>query len=508
MHQGRQELAHAFGSRLRRFAGRCAVYGLLAAAALFLTPRANAITTELVHSGLNRPIFATGIHYPGVGKLLYTVSQTGIIYVSVDEGPVSTFLNIDPLVSNVSGNDERGLLGFALHPNFLSNGHFFVYYTASVGGATNVVRYTILGGDPTVANAASAQTILVQSQPNINHNGGWIGFSPIDGYLYIALGDGGGAGDTANNAQNVNLLLGKILRIDVDSASPYAIPSDNPFIGQAPRDEIWSLGLRNPWRNSFDRETGDFWIADVGQGEWEEVNFEPPDTGGRNYGWRLLEGFECFNPPSNCDPTSMTTLPIHVYDHPTGFSITGGYVYRGERVEEIKGHYFFADFFTRIWSMTYDGVNVVVTDRTVELDPAAGTISNVSSFGEDADGELLICDRGGATNGEVWRIVPETTDAPEPQVAGHPKIQLDSENPFQDRVDFRIVTPSDEVVQTRIISANGAVVRTLETQPSSGQAGFTWDGHDERGRIAPSGVYFVQVTQGPHIVTRRVDLVR
>lgn len=510
MHPGRPGATHRIRMQTRTFANSFGVLAVLAAAAIALPPSASAITTELVHNGLNRPIFAQGIHYPGVGKLLYVVSQTGLIQVSVDEGPLTTFLDIDALVTNVSGNDERGLLGFALHPDFINNGYFFVYYTATVGGATNVVRYTIDGGDPTLADDTSAATIITVTQPFSNHNGGWIGFSPVDGYLYVSLGDGGSAGDPGNRAQNINLLLGKMLRLDVDSGLPYSVPADNPFVGTAGLDEIWSYGLRNAWRNSFDRQTGDLWIADVGQGDWEEVDFEAAGDGGHNYGWRLLEGFECYNPTSNCDPTGMTTLPIHVYDHPTGFSISGGYVYRGEKIEAIKGHYFFADFLTnRIWSLTYDGVNVVVTVRTAELAPTSGSITSIASFGEDADGELLICDRGGATTGEIWRIVAETSDVPEIDGTSALRLHLESANPFRNQVDFRLTTLSPDPIEARVISAHGAVVRTLTPGPATaGETRFSWDGHDADGHPAASGVYFVQTTQGSHVLTRRVDLLR
>jgi hypothetical protein len=249
--------------------------------------------------------------------------------------------------------------------------------------------------------------LLTIDQPYSNHNGGMIAFGSGDGYLYIGMGDGGSGGDPENRAQSDTTLLGKLLRIDVDGGSPYAIPVDNPYVGTSGRGEIWAIGIRNPWRYSFDRATHDLYIGDVGQGIWEEIDFQPSTSaGGENYGWRLMEGNHCYNPPTDCDPGGLTD-PIHEYDHSGGScSVTGGYVYRGAVMPFLRGTYLFADYCSGdIWSFDYDGDNLNnFTDRTAELDPPGGlTISNVSSFGEDAAGELYICDYA---DGEVYKIVP------------------------------------------------------------------------------------------------------
>ncbi len=384
------------------------------------------LTTQIMANGLNRPVYVT--HAPGDPTRLYIVEQRGVIKV-LDLNTLTVnatqFLNIDAItLGPISGNDERGLLGMAFHPDFQANGFFYLYYINN-SQDTVVARYSIT--TPDVANAGSAQTIITFDQPNSNHNGGWIGFSPNDGYLYIATGDGGNFCDqgtghpvATGNAQDVtNNKLGKLLRIIPSTTAGvggYTIPGDNPFVGFSGDDEIWSYGLRNPWRCSFDRETGDVYIGDVGQDAREEIDFQPGNSTGReNYGWRCFEGNSCSNisgcptTPCGCNSTGLD-FPIHTYTHALGFSVTGGYVYRGCDIPSLDGTYFFADFGTaRIWSFMYDGTTMTeFTDRTNELDPALGAIGSIASFGEDADGEIYIVDRAGTTNGEVWKIVPVT----------------------------------------------------------------------------------------------------
>jgi glucose/arabinose dehydrogenase len=261
--------------------------------------------------------------------------------------------------------------------------------------------------------------VLSLSQPDTNHNGGWLEFGP-DGYLYVAQGDGGSGNDpwgAIGNGQNINVLLGKMLRIDPsgddfpgDPANNYSIPVDNPFVGIAGADEIWAWGLRNPWRNSFDRLTGDLYIADVGQNVIEEINFQPVSSvGGENYGWRCMEGFNCTGLSGCTCNAPALELPFQTYTHggsPFRCSITGGYVYRGCAIPDLKGTYFYADHCSnQIWSLRYDGASITAfQDRTSELDPAGAlSIVSVSSFGEDANGEMYICDLNG---GEVFRIIP------------------------------------------------------------------------------------------------------
>ncbi len=376
------------------------------------------LRTMRVVEGLARPVFVTAA--PGDRTRLFIVEQrtgaTGRIRIYDRVGGTlltQPFLSINP----VSTGSEQGLLGLAFHPDFASNGFFYVNFTDAAG--TTVVRRYRVSANPNVADAASAYPILSIPQPFSNHNGGWLGFGP-DGYLYIATGDGGSANDPGNRAQDItSQLLGKLLRIDVDrddfpadATRNYGIPPTNPFVGVIGDDEIWAYGLRNPWRCSFDRLTGDLWIADVGQGAWEEVNFQPAGAaGGRNYGWRCMEGLACTG-LSGCTCNAPTlTLPVHVYSHAVGCSITGGYVYRGGRICGLAGTYFFADYCSaQIW--TFRLVGGVVTDfrnRTAELDPDGTgplTIGAISSFGEDADGELYICSLDGA----VFQVVPNGPD--------------------------------------------------------------------------------------------------
>jgi len=364
-----------------------------------------ALSTERIAAGLSRPLFATAP--PGDTIRLFVLEQY-TAQIKILKGGValaSPFLDINNLVSD-SGS-ERGLLGLVFHPSYETNGYFYVNYTNNAGD-TVVARYSA-SENPDVANPNSALILITISQPYSNHNGGMLAFGPLDGYLYIALGDGGSAGDPENRAQNDGTLLGKLLRIDVDSAQPYGIPPDNPFIGPGdPLDEIWAKGLRNPWRFSFDSLTGDLYIADVGQNTYEEIDFQPAlSTGGENYGWRLTEGNHCYNPPSGCDPGGLT-YPIYEYTHggsPFRCSVTGGYVYRGTAIPALQGTYFFADFCSgQIWSFRYDGATLTAfTDRTAELAPGNGSsIGSIASFGEDGSGELYIVDLGG----EIFKVCP------------------------------------------------------------------------------------------------------
>lgn len=375
------------------------------------------ITTERVASGLSRPVYVT--HVPGDFTRVFVVEQIGRIRVyDITNNPptlIGTFLDIQARV-NDAGN-EQGLLGMAFHPNFASNSFFYLNYTAA-GGTTRVSRFSVPGGTPNAADPNSELIMLTVAQPESNHNGGWIDFGPNDGYLYIGMGDGGGANDahgTIGNGQDMNALLGKMLRIDVDGNNGpgglYGIPTDNPFFGPTTgRDEIWHVGLRNPWRNAFDQLTGDLYIADVGQNVWEEINFQPASsTGGENWGWRCREGAHNFNFQAHC--SALTLLdPIHEFSHggsPFRCSITGGEVYRGCAIPDLQGTYFFADFCSnQIWSFVYTGSPIpVATDRTAELAPGGGfSIAGISGFGRDAYGEIYICDLNG---GEVFRIIPD-----------------------------------------------------------------------------------------------------
>ncbi len=367
-----------------------------------------AVRAQRVATGLNLPVYVT--HAPADTLRLFVVERRGAIRILHHDAPLAApFLDLTTVV--LSNFSERGLLGLAFHPNYAQNGQFFVNYTSSPNGDTVIARFTVTA-DPDVADPASEFQILRIAQPAANHNGGWLDFGP-DGLLYVALGDGGNQGDPDNRAQSTDALLGKILRIDVNGddfpADPernYAIPPTNPFVVGPGADEVWALGLRNPWRCAFDRQTGDLWIGDVGWGQREEVDFQPAEFGGgRNYGWRCLEGTRCTGLSGCTCSDAALAAPIHEYDHNAGAAIVGGYVYRGAAIPELQGAYVFADFaFSRFWSLRYDGTIVSeLHERTAEFAPPGDlAIFNPSSFGEDAAGELYVCDYSG---GEVFKFV-------------------------------------------------------------------------------------------------------
>jgi len=379
------------------------------------------LSTELVADGFSRPLF---VGSPSGDSRLFVVEQGGLIRI-IKDGVVLPIPFLD-IKSRISSSGERGLLGLAFHPDYAANGFFYVDYT-NPSGDTVIAQFSVSANDPDVADPASDVQLLMIPQPFSNHNGGMIAFSPADGFLYIGMGDGGSGNDPGNRAQEItDQLLGKILRIDVDSDDfpqdpdrNYAIPVDNPFVNIVGDDEIWAYGVRNPWRWSFDRETADLWIGDVGQANREEVDFQPADSvGGENYGWRCMEGFRCTGLSGCvCDDSSLT-LPIHDYTHNPECSITGGYIYRGESIPLLRGAYFFADFCSaKIWSMRYDGMNVFDFQvRTAELDPGNGlNIRGINSFGEDAEGNLYIVDQSG---GEIFRIITDMQIDATPLVAG------------------------------------------------------------------------------------------
>lgn len=375
--------------------------------------------------GLNRPVYLTTP--AGDNSRLFVLEQhTGRIRI-VDKttGQVSPtpFLEIP----DVSDGNEQGLLGLAFAPDYAQSGRFFVNYTDAVGN-TQVVGYRVSSSNPNQADPRSATPILSITQPQANHNGGWIGFGPKDGYLYIATGDGGAGNDmgpghtaeTGNGQDITNNLLGKMLRIDVsrdafpsDVNRNYAIPTNNPFVGKDGDDEIWAYGLRNPWRSSFDRQTGDFYMADVGQVAREEVNFQPANSnGGQNYGWRLREGTIATPTVGGPKPAGVVD-PVFEYGRDAGFSITGGYVYRGP-IPELQGQYFAADFVTnKVWTMQVSGQTAIdVEERTDNILTRYGKVSSIASFGEDNDGNLYVVNLGGL----IYRlddVVYPTTLVPE-----------------------------------------------------------------------------------------------
>ena len=353
--------------------------GVLLLAAL--TASADEIALKAVVTGLDKP---TAIVHTGDSRL-FIAQQTGkvVIYDGTRILP-QPFLDISSLISL---GEERGLLGLAFSPNYRDDGAFYVDYTNTAGN-TVVARYHVSAADPNLADANSAQILFTVVQPYPNHNGGELQFGP-DGYLYIGMGDGGSGGDPQNRAQTLSTLLGKILRIDVANAATYRIPPSNPFVGRGgAAPEIWAYGLRNPWRFSFDRVTGDLWIADVGQDTYEEVNFQRASSiGGENYGWRLMEGLHCFNPSSNCNDGSLT-LPVLEYSHADGScSITGGYRYRGSRYPRLYGTYFYGDYCSgKMWAATANDSGGFTSRLLLD------TTMQITTFGEDVNGELYVAD--------------------------------------------------------------------------------------------------------------------
>jgi glucose/arabinose dehydrogenase len=353
------------------------------------------IFLEVRLSGLQLPVAIT--HAGDGSGRLFIVEQGGTIKIFQNGALLaSPFLNISGIVLPAG---EQGLLGLAFPPNYAVKRYFYVYYT-NLSGDNVLARYA-LSADPNLADANSEQIILTLSHPvNANHNGGQLAFSPQDGFLYLGPGDGGGAGDLANNAQNPQSLLGKILRLDVestpDSGLAYRIPPTNPFsFVDGLRREIWALGLRNPWRFSFDRLTRDLYIGDVGQNVYEEVNFQPVSSaGGENYGWNILEGPACFNPPQNCVPPSRYSAPVMFYDHTEGVAIVGGYVYRGNKFRQMNGIYFFGDLNGKIWGLQRVAG---IWQRQLLLTP--GFL--ISTFGEDEQGNLYVADY---SSGQVYEI--------------------------------------------------------------------------------------------------------
>jgi len=368
------------------------------------------VRSELAASGLPDPIFAAA---PNGDARLFVVERAGRIHV-VKNGVLQATPFLD-IRTRIGIGGEGGLLGLAFPADYASSGLFTVYYT-DLNSDSVVARYSVTA-NPDVANSSNEQVLLFIDQPNgagfQTHKGGTIHYGP-DGFLWFATGDGGGTNDPDENAQNPQSLLGKMLRVDVGptfapgsvpvAGQVYRIPADNPFRTSAPRDEIWALGLRNPFRWSFDRGTGDVWIGDVGQAALEEVDFESAsDPGGRNYGWDVMEGYNC-NPydPASAPPCSMPplTLPVHEYDHASGdCSIIGGYVYRAD-FSPLRGLYFFGDFCTgRVWS--FDPATLGIVDRTSQLGAAAGASYSLVSFGEDGQGRTLIVLRN---SGTVYRL--------------------------------------------------------------------------------------------------------
>ena len=340
-----------------------------------------------VATGLSSPLGVTAAG-DGSGRL-FVIEQGGTIRIVEDGEVVSRpFLDVS---DRVQAGGEQGLLGLAFHPGFADNGRLFVNYT-DTSGDTVIAEFQSRPGADT-ADGSSQRVLMKIEQPYSNHNGGHLVFGP-DGYLYIATGDGGGAGDPQNNGQNKKSLLGKLLRIDVDSKDAYGTPDGNPFGQPSGADEVWAYGLRNPWRFSFDEEAGTLWIADVGQDAFEEVNRVPADEPGLNFGWNEMEASSCFE--GDCDPSGKV-IPITEYGAGQGCAITGGYVYRGDEFDDMRGGYFFGDFCSgTIWAID------AAAEGRVDPVQLLGSDRSISSFGVDESGEMYLTDLGA---GELLRLV-------------------------------------------------------------------------------------------------------
>lgn len=388
-----------------------------------------------------------GIENCGDGRL-FIVERQGRIIICDSTGKrlQKPFLDIS---DSITSGGERGLLGLAFDPGYAVNGFFYVYYT-NLGGNTQISRFRVKTGNPNVANKSSERSILRIKQPFSNHNGGCIRFGP-DGYLYIGMGDGGSGGDPNNNAQNPMSLLGKILRIDVHNGLPYTIPPGNPFVDSINyRPEIWALGLRNPWRWSFDALTGKMYIADVGQASWEEINIQPKGKGGNNYGWRCYEGKHAFNTDS-CQSQSSYTLPVYEYFHsdsPNECSVTGGFVYRGSMYPSLYGKYIFTDYCSGIFRTYYTQIGRKRVKIVLDGDDGFG------SFGVDKNNEMYVCN---VKSGIVYHVTDGSLFQDNYSInnkAGNSRLNF-SPNPARNYINILYTSSVSEQITLQITSILG-----------------------------------------------------
>lgn len=418
----------------------------------------NIVLQEFV-TGLSNPVEIAHAN----DARLFIVQQNGVIKIAQPTGTVNTANFID-LSAKISFSGEKGLLGLAFHPQYSTNGYFFVFYNNTAGNIT-LARYSVNGGNPDIADIASEKILLNITKPFDNHNGGSIHFAP-DGNLWISTGDGGSGGDPGNNSQNKNSLLGKILRIDVNTTASYNIPADNPFVNGVGADEIWSYGLRNAWKFSFDLTGGNVLIADVGQSAFEEINRMPIYSAGINYGWRCYEGNNSYN-TTGCPPMATTTFPLAIYDHSGGkCSITGGYVYRGNAYPVLAGKYIFADYCSK-------QIGILNTDNSVVWTaPFAG--NNFATFGQDFQKELYIA---AVNSGKIYKVTTTTLATDNNTFS---KISI-SPNPASEYLIVQGLTGKSNTAD--FINMEGRIV--LETQLR------------DNGRInlstLKSGVYFVTI---------------
>jgi glucose/arabinose dehydrogenase len=434
------------------------------------------------------PVFLT--HSGDGTNKIFVVQQGGLIKVFQNDSTASsssTFLNVS---ARIAASGEEGLLGLAFHPNYASNRYLYIYYSQAGTGSEVIARFTRNISNPLMADSNSQLILLTIPHPNFtNHNGGMLFFG-LDGYLYFGTGDGGSGGDPNNNAQNVNVLLGKISRINVDSASGgnnYSIPPTNPFYNGGGRGEIFTWGMRNPWRFTQDPVTGQIWCADVGQNLYEEIDII---LNGQNYGWRIMEGFHCYNPPTGCNQTGLT-LPIKEYGHNPECSIIGGYIYRGLRRPELTGRYIYGDYCSgKIWKLYYPN-GIITEDQFLVNAP-----SQILSFGSDQNRELYVL----CSSGSIYKfdyppigITPISNEIPKSF-----SLLQNYPNPFNPCTKIRFEVPLNKggnrglSVKLIIYDALGSEVSTLVNQQlQPGTYEINWDASSY-----PSGVYFYQMVVG------------
>jgi len=441
------------------------------------------------------------LQHPGDGtNRLFVVEQRGVLNVFENTPSVSSSQVFLDISDRVLSGGELGLLGLAFHPDFATNGYFYVNYTASNPRRTIVARFQAVPANADASDAATELILLEVPQPYSNHNAGQLVFGN-DGYLYVALGDGGSGGDPGNNGQDRRTLLGSILRIDVDGttdSTQYRIPADNPFVGNlfGYREEIYAYGLRNPWRFSVDRPTGRIWAGDVGQGAREEIDLI--ERGG-NYGWRIMEGTLCYDPSIGCS-TSGLTMPVFDYGRAEGNSVTGGYVYRGPGMPELTGKYVYGDFGSgRVWALTIDGVPAPVNQLLIDT-PLA-----IASFGTDAAGELYVVeykDPGAA----VYRFSPATSiRVAEPATVPHVSRLLQNyPNPFNPTTDIPFLLAQGGDVRIEVYDIQG---RLKESLPGGvlppGRHTIRWSIGESQGAPPPSGTYYYRLVLNRSVIDTR-----
>jgi len=456
--------------------------------------------------------FTSALHLTHSGdgtNRIFVVQQNGKIIVLPNDSNVTAsqtkvFLDISNKISSASG--EQGLLGLAFHPNYSSNGYIYVNYTAPSPLRTVIARYKIKTSDPNKVDSLSEYILLEVVQPFTNHNGGTVMFG-MDGFLYIGMGDGGSSGDPNGNAQNLQVLLGKMLRININDTTAtrrYLIPNTNPFYNNpsAGREEVFTWGMRNPWKYSQDPVTGLIYCGDVGQNIWEEVDILQV---GKNYGWRVMEGFACYNPSSGCDTTGKT-LPIKVYDHSAGdCSITGGYVYRGFRRPELRGAYIYGDYCSGKIRMLRYNSGVVTSDSLLTQKAIL-----ISSFGVDQNNELYVV--ATSASGKIWRFnksplalgVEETESLPKDY-----SLFQNYPNPFNPSTVISYSIPKAGFVKLQIFDITGKQIRSLvNTNQQPGRYDISFNGRDDYGNTIPSGIYFYTLSSEKFTETRKMLMLK